>query len=133
MPTHEYKILPAPSKGRKGPGIKGAEARFAHALETLINEMAAEGWYYQRSDMLPHEERQGIRSSQTTYRSVLVFCREISAEEDGAEPSVEELAPPEEAPQSEGAEPDPEFAPQPEAEATEAEEHSEETPPERFT
>ena len=133
MPTHEYKVLPAPSKGRKGRGVKGAEARFAHALEALMNEMAADGWQYLRSDMLPHEERQGIRSSQTTYRSVLVFCREISAEDDGAEPSIEELTPPVEGTQSEESEPDPEFAPQPEADETEAEENSTETPPERFT
>ncbi len=79
MPGTEYKVLPAPSKGRRGSGIKGGEARFAHALETLINEMAATGWQYLRSDMLPHEERQGIRSTQTTYRSVLVFRRDVAA------------------------------------------------------
>ncbi len=79
MPAQEYKVVPAPTKGRKGPGIKGAEARFAHAIETLMNEMAADGWRYLRSDMLPHEERHGIRSSQKTYRSLLVFQREAVA------------------------------------------------------
>jgi hypothetical protein len=78
----EYKVLPAPNKGLKGRGVKGAEARFAHALETLMNEMAAEGWHYLRSDMLPHEERHGLRSTQTTYRSVLVFRRDTPLEED---------------------------------------------------
>ncbi|VAW04599.1 hypothetical protein MNBD_ALPHA07-825 [hydrothermal vent metagenome] len=130
MPTQEYKVLPAPGKGRKGRGVKGAEARFAHALEALMNEMAAEGWHYLRSDMLPHEERQGLRSSQTTYRSVLVFCREISAEAEPADPPADETLPLAEGPEADYSEPDPEFAPQPEAE--DAEDQGE-TPPERFT
>ena len=75
--TFEYKVIPAPAKGRKAPGVKGAEARFAHTLEAALNEMAAEGWEYLRSDILPSEERQGLTSSHTVYRSVLVFQRAV--------------------------------------------------------
>ena len=44
MAGWEYKVVPAPTKGLKGKGVKGAEGRFAHALENLMNEMGAEGW-----------------------------------------------------------------------------------------
>nr|WP_306130684.1 DUF4177 domain-containing protein [Roseovarius sp. MMSF_3350] len=80
MQKYEYKVIPAPAKGRKGPGVKGAEGRFAHGLETVINELALEGWEYLRADILPSEERQGLTSSQTVYRSMLVFRRPLELE-----------------------------------------------------
>ncbi len=83
MTRYIYKVIPAPSKGRKSPGVKGAEARFAHGLEEAMNEMAAEGWEYLRADILPSEERQGLTSTATVYRSVLVFRR--PAEQERAE------------------------------------------------
>ncbi len=83
MMRYEYKVCPAPSKGRKGSGVKGPQARFARGLELMMNELGAEGWEYQRSDILPSEERQGLTSSQTVYRSVLVFRRALP--EAGAE------------------------------------------------
>ena len=76
MTRYTYKVIPAPAKGRKAPGVKGAEARFAHGLEEAMNEMAAQGWEYLRADILPSEERQGLTSTATVYRSVLVFRRE---------------------------------------------------------
>lgn len=93
MTRFEYKVIPAPGKGRKGPGIKGPEARFAHGLEAVMNEMGAEGWEYQRSDILPSEERQGLTSSHTVYRSVLVF-RRACVEERPAEAETTTAAPP---------------------------------------
>ena len=78
MVQYEYKVIPAPTKGKKGPGVKTAEARFAYAIEGMMNDLAADGWIYLRSDLLPSEERQGLTSSQTVYRSVLVFRREVS-------------------------------------------------------
>ena len=89
MQRSEYKVIPAPAKGRKAPGIKGAGARFAHGLETVINEMAAQGWAYLRADILPSEERQGLATTQTVYRSVLVFHRwvEDAAPAPRAEPT----------------------------------------------
>ncbi|RKT30446.1 hypothetical protein BXY70_2435 [Roseovarius halotolerans] len=76
---YEYKVLPAPTKGKKAAGLKGPAQRFAHALEATMNEVAADGWEYHRSDILPSEERQGLTSSQTVYRSVLVFRRPLHA------------------------------------------------------
>ena len=81
MTGYEYKVIPAPAKGVKAKGIKGPEARFAHALEQSMNTLAAEGWEYLRADILPSEERQGLTSSQTVYRSVLVFRRALAEDE----------------------------------------------------
>ena len=80
----EYKVIPAPIRGKKAPGVKGPGPRFALALEDLINELAAEGWEYQRSDILPSEERQGLTSSHTVYRSVMVFRRALAVDIDTA-------------------------------------------------
>lgn len=77
MTVFEYKVIPAPSKGRKVAGVKAPEARFAQTLEAEINDLAAEGWDYLRSDILPSEERQGLTSTHTVYRSVLVFRRAV--------------------------------------------------------
>ncbi len=71
----EYKVIPAPKKGRKARGIKGAEERFSFAVQELMNEQASEGWEFLRSETLPSEERQGLTSTQTVFRSVLVFRR----------------------------------------------------------
>ena len=79
-PRFEYRVVPAPVRGRKAQGVKSPEGRFALGIEDVINEMAASGWRYLRSDILPSEERQGLTSSTTVYRSVLVFEREIAPE-----------------------------------------------------
>jgi len=75
MPTYEYKVVPAPRAGQKARGVKGTEAQFAHALETLMNDVAAEGWDYLRADTLPCEERQGFRGRTVTHQNMLVFRR----------------------------------------------------------
>ncbi|MEP2532784.1 DUF4177 domain-containing protein [Shimia sp.] len=75
MTRYEYKVVPAPAKGRKGKKVKGPEGRFAFAVETVMNDMAAEGWEFQRTETLPSEERSGLTSSTTTFRSVMVFRR----------------------------------------------------------
>lgn len=76
----EYKVVPAPQRGLKGRGIKGTPARFANALQTLMNKMAAEGWEYQRADTLPVEERQGLTGKTTTFQNMLVFRKAIVAD-----------------------------------------------------
>ena len=79
MQNYEYKVLPAPAKGEKSKGLKNAETRFAYAIERLMNDMAAEGWEYQRAETLPSQERSGLTSTTTEWRNVLVFRRLATA------------------------------------------------------
>ncbi|TCL10097.1 uncharacterized protein DUF4177 [Shimia isoporae] len=72
---YEYKVVPAPTKGQKARGVKGAEGKFANALEAKMNELAADGWEFIRTETLPSEERSGLTSTATKYRSVMVFRR----------------------------------------------------------
>ncbi|WP_366914124.1 DUF4177 domain-containing protein [Marivita sp.] len=74
----EYKVVPAPVKGVKAKGVKTPEARFALGVEQAINALAAEGWEYQRSDMLPSTERVGLTGSETHWRTLLVFRRAVA-------------------------------------------------------
>ncbi|MGH1354249.1 MAG: DUF4177 domain-containing protein [Thalassovita sp.] len=92
MPKYEYKVVPAPAKGKKAKGVRGTEARFAFALEELMNQMGAEGWEYQRAETLPSEERHGLTSITTTYRNMLVFRRLRQGEVEVFEPR--QLPPP---------------------------------------
>jgi len=91
MSGWEYKVVPAPSKGLKARGVKGPEERFANAIETLMNEMGADGWEFQRSETLPSIERAGLTGTTTEWRNVMVFRRKVSAPMDAFEP---ELLPP---------------------------------------
>lgn len=75
MPRYEYKVVPAPTKGLKGKGVKGAEARFSHAIQELMNGLSGYGWEYQRAETLPSIERTGLTGSSTEWRNVLVFRR----------------------------------------------------------
>lgn len=75
MPRYEYKVVPAPNKGLKGKNVKGAEARFSHALQDLMNGLSGYGWEYQRAETLPSIERAGLTGSTTEWRNVLVFRR----------------------------------------------------------
>lgn len=90
MALFEYKVLPAPTKGRKAPGVKGPEARFAHVLQQAINELAKDGWEYVRSDILPSEERQGLTSTHTVYRSMLIFRRPVDEAHENDEVALSE-------------------------------------------
>jgi hypothetical protein len=74
----EYKVVPAPVKGVKAKGVKAPAARFALGVEQAINALAAEGWEYQRSDVLPSEERVGLTGSETHWRTLLVFRRAVA-------------------------------------------------------
>ena len=76
----EYKVIPAPSRGSKAKGVKGTQARFANTLQTLMNELGADGWEYQRADTLPVEERQGLTGKATSYQNMLVFRRALNSE-----------------------------------------------------
>lgn len=78
MSGFEYKVVPAPKRGLKAKGIKGSEARFANALQTVMNELGAEGWEYQRTDTLPLEERQGLTGKATSFQNMLIFRRALT-------------------------------------------------------
>ncbi len=80
----EYKVVPAPTRGRKIRGVKTPADRFAHALETAINALAEEGWEYLRTDTLPAEERQGLTGRTTVYQNMLVFRRAVEVAEEAA-------------------------------------------------
>ena len=88
MIRYEYKVLPAPSRGQRGKGVKGSDGGFANALETLINQMGSDGWEYQRAETLPSEERVGIASKTTVFRNVLVFRRSIETDVEAFEPNL---------------------------------------------
>mgnify|MGYP001800884646 CR=1 FL=1 len=105
MSQWEYKVVPAPTKGTKARGVKGPEGRFAHALETLMNDMGRDGWEYQRADTLPSVERSGLTGSTTEWRNVLVFRRTAAAALDDFEPELLPAPAPHEATPEKRAEP----------------------------
>ena len=87
MAVFEYKVVPAPTRGLKAKGVKGTPARFANALETVMNDLGADGWEYQRTDTLPVEERQGLTGKSSSFQNMLVFRRTVEVTID---PTVEE-------------------------------------------
>jgi hypothetical protein len=92
MPSHEYRIVPAP---RRAPRVKGArtpEERFARAVEDAINALAREGWEYVRTDTMPCEQRQGWFSGRVTVSQTLLVFRRVAAAE--AAPLLPEAAAP---------------------------------------
>ena len=93
MTTYAYKVVPAPKKGLRSKGVKGTEARFASALETVMNELGAQGWEYQRTDTLPCEERSGMMGHTTAFQNMLVFRREIATDTDTLAPRLLDDAP----------------------------------------
>jgi hypothetical protein len=81
MPFYEYKVVPAPERAPKAKGLKGAP-KFAHALETLMNGLAQDGWEYFRAESLPDEEKKGLMGGrEIVTRNVLIFRRELYFEE----------------------------------------------------
>ena len=96
MMRYEYKVVPAPERGLKAKGVKTAEDRFALALETAMNDMAADGWDYVRAETLPSDERQGLSGRTTVYRNLLVFRRPVEDEVEAYEPRL--LDPPKDIP-----------------------------------
>ena len=89
MTHYEYKVIPAPTRGRKTKGVKTAEGRFALGVETVLNDLARDGWEYLRADLLPSEERSGLTGTAIKWRNVLVFRRAVPA------PSADRPAEPE--------------------------------------
>ncbi|MBC7156263.1 MAG: DUF4177 domain-containing protein [Rhodobacteraceae bacterium] len=80
MQGYEYRVVPAPNRGRKARGAKTTPERFALALTETMNAQAADGWEFVRADTLPCEERAGLTGRTTVQVSVLVFRRALDAE-----------------------------------------------------
>ena len=85
---YEYKVVPAPVKAARIKGVRGTNNRFSHTLMELMNSFGAEGWEYVRAETLPCEERSAMGSKSTLYQNVLIFKREIVADEDAFAPKV---------------------------------------------
>lgn len=82
MQTHEYVAIPAPRKAVSARGLKGVPAKFANAISNMMNEMAAEGWRYERTDTLPCDERQGLTGKTVKYHALMIFSRSIEISDD---------------------------------------------------
>jgi len=83
MAHFEYKVIPAPRRGKRVKGAKTPAARFAHVLEGEMNMLALDGWEYVRSETLPVDERSGMFSGRVeTYQTMLVFRRDVTADPD---------------------------------------------------
>ena len=88
MQRFEYKVVPAPRHGVKARGVKTSEDRFAHAVATLMNELAAEGWEYLRAETLPSEERHGFTGRSTVVQNLLIFRRAVQPAAAAPRPQV---------------------------------------------
>lgn len=82
MTAHEYRVVPAPRRGMKGKGPRRPEDRFAQAVESEMNRMAADGWEFVRSDTLPCERKSNWFSGPVTVFETLLVFRRALAEED---------------------------------------------------
>ncbi len=78
---YEYKTVGAPEKGKRKRGVRNASDRVAAAFEEILEREAVDGWEYQRTDLLPVNERNGWFSRvQETHRAVMVFRRPVEDE-----------------------------------------------------
>ncbi|MFN3274331.1 MAG: DUF4177 domain-containing protein [Paracoccus sp. (in: a-proteobacteria)] len=91
---YEYHAIPAPMRGEKARDAKTPTDRYALALTTELNRMAAGGWEYLRADVLPSEERSGLTGRTTLYHNLLIFRRPVVV---AAAPEPLALARPDEA------------------------------------
>ena len=81
MSSYEYKIVPAPRRGKRVKGAKTSQDRLAALLTERVNAEAGSGWEFLRVDSIPVEEKKGFLSSATeTYNSYLVFRRGTAPE-----------------------------------------------------
>ncbi len=83
----EYKCIAAPEEAKRR-GCKRSE-RLALNMQDIINDQAAEGWQYLRTDTVPIRERRGFfGGTDTISRSVMVFCRALASNSDQVELSA---------------------------------------------
>jgi hypothetical protein len=86
MTGFEYKVVPAPLRGLKGKGIKGTPARFANALQLVMNDLGAQGWECQRTDPTSRRTRRFNKINRRRFKTCLVFRRALEIQRaDGPE------------------------------------------------
>lgn len=121
MRRYEYQVMPAPSRAPKIRGMKAAPDRFARSLTELMNEAAAEGWEYVRTDVLPLEEKAGLtRKTVTSFQNLMVFRRAVQERAEAAPEPARAAPPPLEWHHAEPealVQPEPEPEPEPQARA----------------
>ncbi|MEL6233514.1 MAG: DUF4177 domain-containing protein [Pseudomonadota bacterium] len=85
MTQFEYKVVAAPRRAKRVRGVKAPQDRFATTIADTINEAAADGWEFYRSETLPVDERQGMLKGRVeVLQSLLVFRRLTKAGRDAA-------------------------------------------------
>lgn len=114
---YEYRVIPAPLRGKKAKGLKTSSDRFSIALQEVMNEQSAEGWEYHRAETLPFEERSRMGRKSSGFQSVLIFRRLLLEEEAENIPAEPSYAPPPE--QVQAHQEDMAYAPEPEYDAEE--------------
>ena len=81
MARFEYRVVVPPRKPRNIKGVRSHEDRFAAVLAEVMNDMARENWEYVRAESLPCEQRAGLTGKIETFQTVLVFRREVIADQ----------------------------------------------------
>ncbi len=76
MTRYDYFAMPAPVRGPKIRGARGASARYAHHLTALLNDMAAEGWEFWRAETLHSTERSWLFGRTRVAHELLIFRRQ---------------------------------------------------------
>ncbi|MEM7213125.1 MAG: hypothetical protein AAF479_14755 [Pseudomonadota bacterium] len=87
---YDYKCVAAPEKARRRRGARTRTDRVALAMEDILKAEATGGWEYQRTDLIPVEEKSGwFGRAHEVHRAVLVFRKPKKS----ARPHVIETAP----------------------------------------
>ena len=77
----EYKLVGAPERCKRRRGCRTNSDRVAAAMEELLAQEARDGWEYQRTDLIPVEERTvWFGGRHEVHRAVLVFRRALPGE-----------------------------------------------------
>ena len=83
MSQWEYKVVPTPKRPKKAKGVKGNSDRFAYALAEAINEVAADGWEFVKTETLPMEARPGMFKARTeVFETLMIFRRSTALRSD---------------------------------------------------
>ena len=79
MARREYRIVTAPERPKRRMAGKDEGQRFAATLEEQVNEMAADGWSFERTETLTYSRRKGLFRRIDTAVALLVFARDLDA------------------------------------------------------